>query len=263
VRRVFVSSLGRVVLAVSALTGAVLLTGCSALAQDADGSVPYITPTPVTADLLERQDLLLPDLQIAVPEELFIQPGANGEREIRFSSHIENRGEGPLSIIGSVDLESGEIATVQVISTRDGGTVEHKTGRFVFDDGHDHWHLLDFMVFELWSIHPDGTLRERIASTGKMTFCLVDSYPIGGAPPQTPSEFLSCGDEIQGISSGWVDVYNSALPGQQLPITGLPDGRYAIRSVVDPDGLIIESDEDNNDSVAFVDIAGMTIAIVG
>jgi hypothetical protein len=44
-----------------------------------------------------------------------------------------------------------------------------------------------------------------------------------------------------------------------MDITGIPDGRYAFRTVLDPDDQIIEADISNNTSTTFVEISGRMI----
>ena len=48
---------------------------------------------------------------------------------------------------------------------------------------------------------------------------------------------------MTGLSIGWADYYGSTLPGQELDIRGLPDGRYCLRNEADPADRLDESDE--------------------
>jgi hypothetical protein len=207
---------------------------------------------------------LLPDLQVSEPRELYIQYGEDGIREIRFSTTIANLGDGPLHMVGAFDEGTGAVSTIQLVALADGTTREIDVGRFVFDDGHDHWHLEDFIVFELLELRPDGTPGRVLETTGKMTFCLADSYPVAESPPNAAPNagVTSCDQEIQGISVGWADIYVSELPGQELDIPELPDGRYGIRSTVDPVGLLLETDDNNNSTVNLVEISGDAISYV-
>jgi hypothetical protein len=253
------------------VAAAVLLLGC-AEESEPDGLAFPTRPAaersalsssgPPGGDAATR---LLPDLRVSEPQELYIQAGADGIREIRFSTTIQNAGDGPLLILGDYDENSDAVSTVQQIQHTDATIEEYHVGRFVFDDGHEHWHLEDFIVFELWSLAEDGSPAEIIATTGKMTFCLADSHPMEELPPNAAAQakVTSCEQTVQGISVGWEDIYLSELPGQELDIGELQDGRYAIRSVVDPDNLILETDNGNNATTSVVEIAGDTISYVG
>jgi hypothetical protein len=66
----------------------------------------------------------------------------------------------------------------------------------------------------------------------------------------------------QGLSVGWVDVYDHYLPGQSIDISGLPDGTYALMSTADPYNLIQESDETNNAAVVYLQIEGGRVSVV-
>ena len=48
-----------------------------------------------------------------------------------------------------------------------------------------------------------------------------------------------------GISTGWRDVYEKTLPFQYIDVSNLQPGHYWVRSQVDPDNLIRESNETN------------------
>jgi hypothetical protein len=51
-----------------------------------------------------------------------------------------------------------------------------------------------------------------------------------------------------GLSIGWGDQYHRSLPGQYIDITGLPDGNYRLKVIVDYDGGFQETDDANNSS---------------
>lgn len=205
---------------------------------------------------------LLPDLQILPPRELYIEEG-EAVRTLRFSTTVVNRGEGPLDIAGSYDAGSGITTATQRIHRDDGGIVEQVAGAFMFHPGHEHWHFEDFTMLELWTYDDDGELDEMKATTGKATFCAVDEVLEDESlthVPEGPS-FLECGQGVQGISVGWSDTYTADLIGQELDITGVPDGRYAVRTLADPAERLREGDDGNNALVVYVELRGTEIEL--
>jgi subtilase family serine protease len=103
-------------------------------------------------------------------------------------------------------------------------------------------------------------MHEKVATTDKITFCLTD-YAIADEAIAPEPQFLECSWEAQGISEGWVDTYDASLPGQELDITSVLDGNYILRTVLDPDDRLRESNETNNEELVPVSIAGMSISI--
>jgi subtilase family serine protease len=61
---------------------------------------------------------------------------------------------------------------------------------------------------------------------------------------------------------GWGDTYEATVPGQHLNLTSVPDGRYALRSTADPDNLLVESNERNNDVIVYVEITGLALDVL-
>ncbi len=61
---------------------------------------------------------------------------------------------------------------------------------------------------------------------------------------------------------GWGDTYPAKLEGQELNITGIEDGKYLIRSGVNVEGKILESDYTNNFASLYVEIKGNTLIIL-
>ncbi len=65
--------------------------------------------------------------------------------------------------------------------------------------------------------------------------------------PTSEKTFWDCYTSYQGISVGWVDQYHQSTDGQQVDLTGLPNGNdYYLVSTTDPTGVFLEQDKTNN-----------------
>jgi hypothetical protein len=218
---------------------------------------------PGEAEIGSDYGILLPDLAVSPPAELYIvQTGAG--RELRFSTTVGNIGEGPLEILGRFDEERELAFATQLIHRREGAPIEHELGTLDYDGGHGHWHTEDFVSFELWSYAEDGALEELLASTGKIGFCLLDFTTIDPAPEHvaTVPLFDECHWSRQGLSPGWQETYAAWLPGQALDITRVPDGRYVIQTVLDPENRIIDAYDVNETVAVFIELAGTSIQVL-
>ena len=110
---------------------------------------------------------------------------------------------------------------------------------------------------------------EVVASSGKVSYCVRDSDPIEElddsrtAPVSAPDKpgYLACGWTLQGLSPGWVDTYLVNTPGQYVDISGLPEGDYLLVSTVDPENLLIETNEDNNSASIYFTIANDQVTV--
>ena len=119
---------------------------------------------------------------------------------------------------------------------------------------HNHWHYDSFSLYEVRQVEPDGGLGEVVASSGKVSYCVRDTDPVQtldpalSVPADAPEKahYYACGWTLQGLSAGWVDTYWQNTPGQYVDISGLPNGDYVLVSTVDPENLLIETDDDNN-----------------
>lgn len=146
---------------------------------------------------------------------------------------------------------------------------------------HGHLHLDDFARYELRYVLADGSVdysEAGLAAGGEKTgFCVQDGF--GRNPDRPPVEinptmytpgwdnltawYKGCGQPgffpyvtsiRQGLTPGWLDVYYSSYPGQQVITEGLPDGRYALVTRINPRGVYRETDLGNNVSVALVEL---------
>jgi hypothetical protein len=221
---------------------------------------PAIPTKAATATPETDPNLLLPDLQTLPPFNLRIEriPGFN-RKLLRFSNSIINSGAGTLEVLGVFNPDTGNTAVTQNLYTIDDSLEAHAAGDFVFHPGHDHWHLEDCALYEVWSLALFGQLDRVVAVSGKISYCLRDdTRSAAPAAPRRPV-YTDCEQERQGISPGWIDTYAYDTPGQMVNITALPDGLYALRSTVDPDNHLREADDTNNAAVVYIELNGTRV----
>jgi hypothetical protein len=132
--------------------------------------------------------------------------------------------------IGTGDLMLGNPATNEL---------------FHYASCHGHYHFEDFAQYDLLATNGD-----LVASGHKVGFCLLDDHPWSATA--NPQAKYSCGD--QGIQVGWGDVYQAGLPCQFIDVTGVTPGDYFLRLIVNPAGLLPESETNNNVTLVAVSI---------
>ncbi len=210
----------------------------------------------------------LPDLTVRGVESIYarINPRTGG-RELRFSTTLINLGHGPFEVHGAYDPERNQTKATQRVLNRNNTWEERLIGYFVFHPGHDHWHVEDMTQFELFTYNPDGTPNTLLATTDKLSFCMFDDKAVdlnrpGAAPARSYFRTGCDSGGIQGISVGWSDIYTANIEGQHLNIDGLADGRYLVRSTVDPVNLIVEQDNANNSTINYIEIIGNAVRVL-
>jgi glucose/arabinose dehydrogenase len=247
------------VVGVAALLAAAVIGGAPAKAPETD------PPEAAT----ER----LPDLDQETPSLLQVKAFASGGRttyRLGFRSAVRNIGEGPLEVVGTRhDRESPYMSVAQVVERAEmPPKVLPNVGRmrYTVSPDHRHWHYLDFEQYELqrYELRPAGA-TEPLAQDRKTGFCLGDRYPVTTRPlPAAPPEPVYTGDcglaqperlRIRaGISVGYGDDYHAFLEGQDLPLGGLPDGRYVLVHRVNVDRGLRELSYANNASSVLLDL---------
>ena len=192
---------------------------------------------------------LAPDLRARVPSDLYVVDDREegGSLRLKFTTVIWNAGEGPMEIRGSSDPDDGEVRVRQIVHRSAGGTREAgAVGTFDYDHRHGHIHLSSFARYELWTLDGDVPVT-LVAVNPKVGFCLMDNLRVDAArAAEDPVYDQGCEATRQGISPGWGDQYVAHLYEQDLVIDGLPDGRYRLVNVANPDGVLAEADRSNN-----------------
>lgn len=217
-------------------------------------------------EIQKRDDLLLPDLRISSPKQLYLE-SRSGKRYLRFSTTFSNIGSGPLELHGANDPVAGVTVATQVMQKTDGTTERREVGAFVYHPGHSHlhWHVEKYSQFELLKINEAGDPTETLAQTDKMSFCIWDEHTSDLSIPNAAKsrKYSRCPrSNIQGMSVGWGDTYMANVEGQELDITGIPDGTYAARSVINVDRKIMESDYSNNIDISYIQLLNNSVKIV-
>ncbi|HLF90042.1 MAG TPA: lysyl oxidase family protein [Anaerolineales bacterium] len=217
--------------------------------------------------------LHLPDLRSLPPTDLLLQIlRGQGITRLRFTNTIWNSGPGALEMRAAPFPLPGAVQVFQVILRTDGTSIFQNAGLFDYHDVHGHWHWDGFSIYQVWSLTPGGALDQLVASSDKVGYCLIDMepYPDTDAPPfpegiTPPAErqYTGCIWTYQGISAGWIDSYKSQIGGQYVDITGLPNGVYALQSIVDPDNIIREGDDTNNAVVVYFRLEGERLIVLG
>ncbi len=141
--------------------------------------------------------------------------------------------------IGSGDLVVGDPSTNSL---------------FVWAQCHQHWHFEKFATYNL--LDSGGNVVTN-AFGHKVGFCMEDY--VAWSPTAGPLKY-NCSN--QGIQVGWADSYYGyhpelGFPGvacQYIDITDVPPGDYTLQLIVNPDGLLPESNYENNTTLVPVTI---------
>ncbi len=204
---------------------------------------------------------VLPDLVSDPPEGPILQIYDYGSGDnhllLRFNGYVHNRGSGALEMRGSLPSGTQMTSVAQRIRLV-GGTYVDDTSRgaqIVYEDadGHDHWHLKDISRYTLWN----QAKTAQVAPSMKVGFCLEDSErrerngPAAKVYTAALTSFCrnwepQADSTYQGVSAGWRDIYYKTVAFQWVDVSDVRPGVYRLGSRIDPQNVVIESNESNN-----------------
>ena len=212
--------------------------------------VAGIVPGSVTAQqVVERLPNIFPLPAFEVSTRLH---PVFGTPELRFSVTSVNVGDGPLEFIGG-ETGKGKQNIYQRIYLSDGTFYDRRAGAYVWHPEHMHIHVENYAAYTLQALNANGNSKR----TGqKTTFCIMDTDKYGTLGSSTP-HYTTCENTVQGMSVGWGDTYHSGLAGQEIDLTGLPDGDYTLSVKIDPLGRFTESSTADNTSCIRLRLTGL------
>jgi hypothetical protein len=202
-----------------------------------------------------------PDLRTVVPAHLNLV-NEHQRDLLRFSNGIANTGGGPWAMRPENELGATPTTTAiqeirssnaqylcgtQPKQVKDCYTVlaEFPVSIFEYHPTHNHWHTADVARFEVRQGSPTGPVVG--GNSIKVGFCLLDLYQLDGNAPTSAKTFWDCYTSWQGVSVGWVDQYHQATDGQEVDLTGVPNGNdYYLVSTTNPTGAFLEQDTTND-----------------
>jgi hypothetical protein len=235
---------------------AVALCLLPALAAAPAGAVAPVGESP--CDGPQAKMLLCPNLRIGPPSELYVQHGG-GRALLRATSDVRSRGRGPIELRGA---RNGwrTMRTRQRIYRVGGGHIDVPTlATLRFTDvgayfGGAYWKVHQLARFELWSVDAQHRLLHRVRVGPKLNYCLRDlELTRPGRRSPDSRHYPGCNQDpyrdrvTLGTSVGWSDIYPASYDKQWIGVGGLR-GCFAFVMTVDPNGLLFESNEEDNSS---------------
>jgi hypothetical protein len=234
-------------------------------AVDPAATDPSATAIGASSVQAKKPGLLKPNLVVLKANDLYIQRTSRG-RYLRFESGLGNIGPGPIEVRPNTNrpCPSGRHHATQIIYRDMDGSkhfrrdVDNRVGRrsagcMIFHPAHNHWH---FQAASRYTLFQPGAERERNlvkVARKKMSFCLRDSerVPARYGTFHQPQFYGACSRySPQGISVGWVDIYQSFLAGQALKLpSNARNGLYCLGIKVDPKNQLVESNDRDNTSM--------------
>ena len=221
-------------------------------------------------DIEDVDDLLLPDLVSYQHDysvaEVVATPDGTEFFALRFAGFVTNLGDGPLDLRGNpqladdADLTSHDVWQRALTIDGDWVNLTKPPIDFEVDDGHDHFHVMGIVEYSLWDT--SGTVE--ISSGAKIGFCLIDVMERPDLHPNpgpkrheqwNPDNYYCQSGRPRskilhmGISEGWQDIYSFSETFQWIDVSDVQPGYYRIGQRADPDNVIVESDETNNELV--------------
>ena len=217
-----------------------------------------------TGALPARVHPMLPDLVMGPIEEVMggLQE-FTGDPVVRVEATIVDKGAGDFLAYARRDFPWSDRWTVyERITEAGGGFTETPTAANLIFTGapHSHWHIQNMEAHRLERIDTGEVLQQVI----KQGFCPYDTdhyfADLQGSPAAAVYVESDCEGPAwvtsltMGVSVGWGDKYPWHMIEQSIDIAGVPDGRYRIREIADPNNWFEEADETNNETWVDIEI---------
>ena len=206
----------------------------------------------------EAAHLLCPNLRIGPPSGLYVEHGG-GHTLLRATSDVRSRGRGPMELRGTRNGPRSMRVRQRIYRTGGGHLDLPSRASLHFTDvgyyfGGRYWKVHQLARFELWSVDGHHRLLHRVRTGPKLNYCLRDlELTRPGKRSPNHAHYPGCNQDpyrngvTLGTSVGWSDIYPADYSKQWIKVGGL-HGCFAFVMRVDPNGLLYESNEEDNTS---------------
>lgn len=162
---------------------------------------------------------------------------------------------------------------MQVVHYSDGSSEQVPAGTYSFHPIHAHFHDDYVLSFELYAVEDSAAGKlKRVGEGTKSGFCPADQlfadwtrfnqgYEVPGGDAPLGNCF-SPDNGVMGLSIGWGDVYRWQRPGMYVEFKGMGNGRYVVQSLVDGNNHVMETNESDNRSYAYIEVQGDNITLL-
>jgi hypothetical protein len=192
-------------------------------------------------------------------------------RCLRYSFGLGNAGHGNFDIRYSQNVAGTVVPMTQCVQRSSGAPTARPAGTGVYHQTHGHWHYNNIIFHRLFRVTdsvagvmvPVGDGKklgyspadQGIVEWGEFTQGLAGSS--GGAGNCAPGT----GNRL-GMSRGWGDAYRYQRPGNYVEFGTNADGRFVVQTIADPEDVVLETDETDNTTYAYIEITGDAVDVI-
>ena len=242
--------------------------GCERCCQGCEMPRAYQAPQPDepeqgVPDMTNPPNSVLPDLRTLPAFGIDVRNRRSGRSFVEFGANVWVAGDSPIVVEGFRRSEEAVMDAYQYFYDDGEAVGKAPAGTFIYDlrDSHHHWHILQFVQYQL--VDAD---RQNAVRSAKESFCLVPTDAVdlstdaAARTAQRQDLYTSCGGEDalwirETLPVGWGDTYYQG--GRYgFNITNVPNGTYFVEVTANPDGLLHEQDETNNVSLREIVLRG-------
>lgn len=194
------------------------------------------------------------------------------DRCLRFSFGLANVGDGTFDVRYRSDRTGARTANVQCVQRGDGPPLARDAGFTSFHQTHGHYHFADIVFHKIYRVTDRSSGAMVVAGNGqKLGYSPADqSFPewtrfVQAAAGSSGSAGNCAGtgfDSRLGLSRGWGDAYRYQRPGNFVEFGDNGDGYFVVTTTADPTNVVLEANEANNTSYAYVRIEGDHVDVI-
>ena len=209
-------------------------------------------------------------MSCAIDEQLGYD-GPPASRCLRYSFGLANIGEGNFDVRFTGDRGGEPAPMTQCVQQRDGSPpVPRAAGTGSYHATHGHFHYDDIVHHTILRVVSPGVLEEvgtglkigySPADQGMPMWHLFDQARAGTSGAAGDCTGGMSASRV-GMSPGWGDAYRYQRPGNFVNFEGAGDGYYVVQTTADPEGVVAESNEDDNTSYAYIRVIGQQIDVI-